>query len=53
MIWCPICRAYLYVDEMSARATLEAMQMQGPPLPKVDVKALFDIACSRDWRMSG
>ena len=31
-----------YVDEASARATVEAMQVQGPPLPKVDVKALFD-----------
>ena len=26
-----------YVDEASARATVEAMQFQGPPLPKVDV----------------
>jgi NitT/TauT family transport system substrate-binding protein len=31
-----------YVDETSARATVEAMQLQGPPLPKVEVKALFD-----------
>ena len=31
-----------YVDETSARATVDAMQAQGPPLPKVDVKALFD-----------
>jgi hypothetical protein len=31
-----------YVDETSARATVEAMQVKGPPLPKVDVKALFD-----------
>ena len=31
-----------YVDEASARATVEAMQLQGPPLPKVEVKALFD-----------
>jgi ABC-type nitrate/sulfonate/bicarbonate transport system substrate-binding protein len=31
-----------YVDETSARATVEAMQLQSPPLPKVDVKALFD-----------
>jgi len=31
-----------YLDEASARATVEAMQAQGPPLPKVDVKALFD-----------
>ncbi len=31
-----------YIDEVSARATVEAMQAQGPPLPKVDVKALYD-----------
>lgn len=31
-----------YIDEASAQATVEAMQLQGPPLPKVDVKALFD-----------
>jgi hypothetical protein len=31
-----------YVEETSARATVEAMQIQGPPLPKVDVKSLFD-----------
>jgi NitT/TauT family transport system substrate-binding protein len=31
-----------YIDEASARATVDAMQSQGPPLPKVDVKALFD-----------
>ena len=31
-----------YIDEPSARATVEAMQAQGPPLPKVDVKGLFD-----------
>jgi len=31
-----------YIDEASARATVEAMQAQGPPLPKVDVKGLFD-----------
>jgi ABC-type nitrate/sulfonate/bicarbonate transport system substrate-binding protein len=31
-----------YVDEVSAQATIDAMQAQGPPLPKVDVKGLFD-----------
>jgi ABC-type nitrate/sulfonate/bicarbonate transport system substrate-binding protein len=30
-----------YVDEVSLRATIDAMQAQGPPLPKVDVKALY------------
>jgi len=31
-----------YVDEASARATVEAMQALGPPLPKVDLKTLYD-----------
>ena len=31
-----------YVDETSARATIDAMQSQGPPLPKVDVKSIYD-----------
>jgi NitT/TauT family transport system substrate-binding protein len=31
-----------YIDEASLRATLDAMQQQGPPLPKVDVKSLYD-----------
>lgn len=31
-----------YIDEVSARATVDAMQAQGSPLPKVDVKGLFD-----------
>lgn len=31
-----------YIDDVSARATVDAMQQQGPPLPKVDVKALYD-----------
>lgn len=31
-----------YIEEASARATVEAMQIQGPPLPKLDVKALYD-----------
>ena len=31
-----------YIDDVSARATVDAMQAQGPPLPKVDVKALYD-----------
>jgi len=30
------------VDEISTRATIDAMQAQGAPLPKVDVKALYD-----------
>ena len=31
-----------YIDDVSARATVDAMQAQGPPLPKVDVKGLYD-----------
>ncbi len=31
-----------YIDEISLRATIEAMQAQGPPLPKVDIKSLYD-----------
>ena len=31
-----------YVDEASARATVEAMQALGPPLPKVDLKTPYD-----------
>ena len=31
-----------YIDDVSARATIEAMQAQGPPLPRVDVKSLYD-----------
>jgi ABC-type nitrate/sulfonate/bicarbonate transport system substrate-binding protein len=31
-----------YVEEASTRATVEAMQLFGPPLPKVDVTSLYD-----------
>ena len=31
-----------YIDEISLRATIEAMQAQGPPLPKVAMKSLYD-----------
>ncbi len=31
-----------YIDETSLRATLDAMQQQGPPLPKVEMKSLYD-----------
>ncbi len=31
-----------YIDEVSLRATIEAMQAQGPPLPKVDTNSLYD-----------
>lgn len=34
-----------YIEEVSARATVGAMQAQGPSLPKVDVRALYETAC--------
>jgi NitT/TauT family transport system substrate-binding protein len=42
-----------YVDEVSARATIDAMQAQGPPLPKVDVKGIFDNSLLRSMESSG
>lgn len=42
-----------YVDEVSARATIDAMQAQGPPLPKVDVKGIFDNSLLRSMETSG
>jgi NitT/TauT family transport system substrate-binding protein len=42
-----------YVDEVSARATIDAMQAQGPPLPKVDVKGIFDNSLLRAFETSG
>ena len=42
-----------YVDEVSARSTIEAMQTQGPPLPKVDVKGIFDNSYLKTLETSG
>ena len=42
-----------YVDETSARATIEAMQAQGPPLPQVDVKGIFDNSYLKALENSG
>jgi len=42
-----------YIDETSARATIEAMQAQGPPLPKVDVKGIFDNSYLKALENSG
>ena len=42
-----------YVDEVSARATIDAMQAQGPPLPKVDVKGIFDNSYLKALETSG
>jgi NitT/TauT family transport system substrate-binding protein len=42
-----------YIDEVSARATIDAMQTQGSPLPKVDVKGIFDNSLLRSMESSG
>ena len=42
-----------YIDEASMRATVEAMQMQGPPLPKVDLKSLYDNSLLRSLENEG
>ena len=42
-----------YIDEASTRATIDAMQSQGPPLPKVDVKGIFDNSLLRAFETSG
>jgi ABC-type nitrate/sulfonate/bicarbonate transport system substrate-binding protein len=42
-----------YVEEASAHATVEAMQLQGPPLPKVEVKALYDNSLLRNLETEG
>jgi NitT/TauT family transport system substrate-binding protein len=42
-----------YVDDASARATVEAMQTTGPPLPKVDPKALYDNSLLKSLEAEG
>ena len=42
-----------YTDEASARATIDSMQSQGPPLPKVDVKTIFDNSLLKALESSG
>jgi NitT/TauT family transport system substrate-binding protein len=42
-----------YIDETSARATIDAMQAQGPPLPKVDVKIIVDNSLLKALESSG
>jgi NitT/TauT family transport system substrate-binding protein len=42
-----------YIDETSARATIDAMQAQGPPLPKVDAKSIFDNSLLKALETSG
>ncbi|HEX9454559.1 MAG TPA: ABC transporter substrate-binding protein, partial [Candidatus Binatia bacterium] len=42
-----------YTDESSARATIDAMQSQGPPLPKVEVKNIYDNGLLKALESSG
>ena len=42
-----------YVDEASARATVEAMQALGPPLPKVDLKTPYDTSLLKSLEAKG
>ena len=42
-----------YVDDASTRATIDAMQSQGPPLPKVDAKGIVDNSLLRSFETSG
>jgi NitT/TauT family transport system substrate-binding protein len=42
-----------YTDESSARATIDAMQSQGPPLPKVEVKNIYDNSLLKALESSG
>ena len=42
-----------YIDEISARATVDAMQSQGPPLPKVDMRSIYDNSLLKTLENSG
>ena len=42
-----------YLEEASVRATVDAMQNQGPPLPKVDAKALYDNSLLKNLEAEG
>jgi ABC-type nitrate/sulfonate/bicarbonate transport system substrate-binding protein len=42
-----------YTEEASLRATVEAMQVQGPPLAKVDLKALYDNSLLKNLEAEG
>jgi ABC-type nitrate/sulfonate/bicarbonate transport system substrate-binding protein len=42
-----------YTDDGSARATIEAMQVQGPPLPKLDPKTLYDNSLLKSLEAEG
>jgi NitT/TauT family transport system substrate-binding protein len=42
-----------YLEEASVRATVDAMQNQGLPLPKVDAKALYDNSLLKNLEAEG
>jgi ABC-type nitrate/sulfonate/bicarbonate transport system substrate-binding protein len=42
-----------YIEDASTRATIEAMQLQGPPLPKVDPKSLYDNSLLKNLETEG
>jgi NitT/TauT family transport system substrate-binding protein len=42
-----------YMEEASVRATVDAMQNQGPPLPKVDPKSLYDNSLLKNLEAEG
>jgi NitT/TauT family transport system substrate-binding protein len=42
-----------YIDDTSLRATMDAMQTQGPPLPKVEPKNLFDNSLLKNIETEG
>jgi len=42
-----------YVEDASTRATLQAMQAQGPPLPKIDQKSLYDNSLLKNLEAEG
>jgi len=42
-----------YIDDRSARATIDAMQAQGPPLPKLDAKILYDNSLLKSLETDG
>src|ERR1043166_1861273 len=42
-----------YIEDAPTRATIEAMQLQGPPLPKVDPKSLYDNSLLKNLEPEG
>ena len=42
-----------YIEDASVRATVEAMQAQGPRLPKVDTQSLYDNGLLKNLEAEG